>query len=564
MRAYLYTIIFLSVLISCQNKETADLIIINASVQSVDSTFQEYQAVAVKDGNILALGTSEEIKELAEEDKTKIIDAEGQFVMPGFIEGHGHFIGLGRAQQNINLLHTSSWQEVVDQVAEKAKDANPGEWIVGRGWHQEKWNEVPGLTVQGYPYHHAISAVSQKNPVVLYHASGHGLMANQLAMNAASISNETMEIQGGEIVRDADGEPIGVFEENAMQPIRDAFSKYQKSIDPSELRQKWNEAVDLAVESCLQNGITSFQDAGLPMRDIKRLTEMAEEGQLPIRLWSMVRQTSDKIRDSLSTLRVIDAGDRHFTCRAIKTDLDGALGSYGAWLLEPYNDKENFSGQNTTSIEEVEALAELAIQQDMQLCVHAIGDRANREFLDIAESFDLAGKDARWRSEHAQHINPVDIPRFAELDVIASMQAIHCTSDSPFVVQRLGVERAKNGAYVWKSLLEAGAVVTNGTDAPVEEVNPLASYYAMVTRKRNPSAEPFFEEECLSREQALHSYTLANAYAAFEEEWKGSLEVGKVADIVILDKNLLTCSNEDILNAEVKYTIVNGEIVYQL
>jgi hypothetical protein len=263
-------------------------------------------------------------------------------------------------------------------------------------------------------------------------------------------------------------------------------------------------------------------------------------------------------------LPIINAGNHFFTCRAIKSEVDGALGSFGAWLLRPYSDKSDFHGQNTTPIENVEAIAKLATDNDLQLCVHAIGDRANQEVLNIFEKNLNGKKDLRWRIEHAQHLDPADIPRFAKMGAIASMQGIHCTSDAPFVVKRLGEQRACNGAYAWRALLDAGAVVSNGTDAPVEDVSPLESFYATVTRKRFavPKIE-FFPEQKLTRAEAIHSYTLACAYAAFEEQDKGSLEVGKWADLVVLSKDLLNCSDEEILQTQVMMTVVGGKVKHK-
>lgn len=550
---------------SCQPpNKYADKVIINGDVQTVNANFDKAEAVAIKDGKILQVGTNEEIMKWVSDDHTSIVDVKGAFVMPGFIEGHGHFTSVGRAIQNLNLINTKSWQEIVQAVKGKVDQAKDGEWIVGRGWHQEKWNQSPGPTVNGYPSHKMLSEISPNNPVVLYHASGHGLMANEQAMNKAKVSVETPDPVGGAIVRDASKNAIGVFEENAMGVITSQYYDYIHTLPAESVEQKWQESVQLAAQESISKGITSFQDAGSSFDDVRRFKVLAEEGKLPLRLWAMIRHSSKDMKGRLNEVKMIDVGNKFFTCKAIKTELDGALGSYGAWLLESYDDRDDFKGQNTTTVEEVETIAKMAIEHDMQLCVHAIGDRANREVLDIVERLGKEKtKAGRWRMEHTQHIDPTDIPRFKELGVIASMQAIHCTSDSPFVVDRLGEKRAREGAYVWRSLIDAGAVVTNGTDAPIEDVNPLASYYASVTRKRSPGEPAFFPEQALTREEGLRAYTISNAYAAFEEEWKGSLEVGKVADITVLSKNIVTCPEDEILNANVLYTIVDGEIKYK-
>lgn len=569
MRIAIFLLLLSCFLQACQQYEKADLLLLNGNIYTVDEKMPRAQALAIRSGLILQVGTNEEIEKL-KDDQTQIIDLQGQFTMPGFIEGHGHFSGMGYSLIDLNFLKSKNWNEILQAVAEAAKSAKPGEWIIGRGWHQEKWNEALERHVQGYPCHDDLSEVSPHNPVLLRHASGHALMANKAAMDAAGISRETPDPKGGHIVRDASGEAIGVFEERAMEAIAKVHQEYLETLSPEDRLKRWYQGIELAQQECLRQGVTSFQDAGSSFDEIDRYKKMAEEGKLDIRLWAMVRHRSEELKGKLSGFPILDAGKRHFTCRAIKTELDGALGSYGAWLLADYNDKPGFTGQNTTPVEEVKAIAALARDHGMQLCVHTIGDRANRELLNLMEELTAAeGKDLktlRWRSEHAQHIDPQDIPRFAQLGVIASMQGIHCTSDAPFVVKRLGEERARTGAYPWHSLLEAGAVVTNGTDVPVEDISPLECFYASVTRRRHQSGNTgleLFPEQKMTREQALHSYTMACAYAAFEDKWKGSLTPGKVADIVVLSNDLLTCPDEDILKTQVVMTLVGGAVKYR-
>ena len=546
-----------------EDSSPIDSIFVNGNIYTVDPERPRVKAIAVSEGRIAALGSNEEIREMTGS-KTKIIDLQGQFLMPGFIEGHGHFSGLGSSLLNLNFLKSQNWDEVVSMVEERARTAEPGEWIIGRGWHQEKWDRTPERNIHGYPFHESLSAVSPDNPVMLRHASGHSLYANAKAMELAGISRETAAPAGGEIVRDVEGNAIGVFEERAMRPVMEAHQRYLDELDADELERQWYRAIETAEAECLANGITSFQDAGSSFTEIERYTRMAENGELDLRLWAMLRHPYDTMVNRMEGLRRVGVGNEYFTCRAIKTEVDGALGAFGAWLLEPYHDKPDFVGQNTTEISEVDRIADLALQHDMQLCVHAIGDRANREVLDImADKFSKTeATDLRWRIEHAQHLNVSDIPRFAELGVIASMQAVHATSDAPFVEKRLGTERAAEGAYAWRSLLDAGVVVTNGTDAPVEDVSPLESFYATVTRRReNPSME-FFPEQAMSREEAVRSYTLSCAYAAFEEDLKGSLEVGKMADFVVLSQDLLTCSDEELKAIQVLGTVVDGKVRY--
>ncbi|TAK43709.1 MAG: amidohydrolase [Saprospiraceae bacterium] len=568
MRILSLLILLLS-LAACQPHETADTILLNGNIYTVDSQMPKAQALAIKGGRIMHLGTNEEIEKF-KGPKTKVINLDGKFAMPGFIEGHGHFSSLGQSLMNLNFLKSRSWAGIVEQVRQTAAKAQPGEWIFGRGWHQEKWTEPLDRQVQGYPFHDELSAASPNNPVLLEHASGHAVFANKKAMEAAGISRETPDPTGGRIVRGPSGEAIGVFEEQAAQAIYKVYQEYLGSLSEKDRLERWYKGIELAEKECLSKGITSFQDAGSSFDEIERYQAMTEKGELDLRLWAMVRHSSADLKDHLNGFPIINAGRHFFTCRAIKTELDGALGSYGAWLLAPYNDNPGSTGQNTTPIDEVKAIATLARDHGMQLCVHTIGDRANRELLNIMQELTAAGgkdlKSLRWRSEHAQHIDPADIPRFANLGVIAAMQGIHCTSDAPFVVKRLGVERARTGAYAWRSLLNAGAVVTNGTDAPVEDVSPLECYYATVTRRRHQEKDKgleLFPEQRMTRQEAIKSYTLSCAYAGFEEDWKGSLMPGKVADIVVLSNDLLTCPEEEILKTEVVMTMVGGKVLYE-
>jgi predicted amidohydrolase YtcJ len=540
------------------------MILINGKIATMDQNNPSAEAIAFQGDRILAIGSIADVEALKNE-QTKVIDLKGNFAMPGFIEGHGHFSGLGKSLMDLNFLKTKNWQEIVNMVAEAAKTAKPGEWIEGRGWHQEKWNEIVERNVHGYPYHDELSAVSPDNPVLLRHASGHGVFANKKAMELGGISAETLSPIGGEIVRDGSGEAIGMFEERAMSLVYAAFREYEKTLSPEDLEKRWYQAIELAQEECLKKGITSFQDAGSKYFEIERYTQLAKEGKFDLRLWAMLRHSYEEMNGNLKQFPIIDAGNHFFTCRSIKTEVDGALGSYGAWLLKSYNDKQHFVGQNTTTIEEVTNIARLAAENDLQLCVHAIGDRANREVINIFENQIKANptKDWRWRIEHAQHLHPEDIPRFKEWGIIASMQGIHCTSDAPFVVDRLGEKRAREGAYPWRSLLDAGVLIANGTDAPVEDVDPLESFYASVTRKRADTGLEFFTEQKMTREEGLYSYTLGNAFAGFEEKDKGSLEVGKLADVTVLTKDLRNCEDEEILETEVVYTIVGGEVKFE-
>lgn len=561
-------LLVLVLLNACQpltESTVADTILSNGNFYTVDPTNPGAEAVAIRDGRILMVGSNEEVGALRG-DSTVVLDLQGRFAMPGFIEGHGHFSGLGQSLIHLNFLKSRSWNEIVQMVAEAAQKAEPGEWITGRGWHQEKWSEPLERSVLGYPYNDLLNEVAPNNPVMLRHASGHSLLANAKAMEAAGISAETPDPFGGEIVRDSRGEAIGVFEETAMGLIEKVYGDYRATLSSEQKKKEWLRGISLAEEECLSKGVTSFQDAGSSFEEIDWYTELAQKGELDLRLWAMISGRQDDLEEKAANFPQVGIGNDFFTVRAIKGYMDGALGAFGAWLLKPYSDKPDSYGKNTTDIDTLKKWAQIAFDNGLQYCVHAIGDRGNREVLDIFEQqfkSDPSQKGLRWRVEHAQHLDTADIPRFKEMEVIASMQGIHCTSDAPFVVKRLGEERARLGAYPWRTLLDNGVIIANGTDAPVEDVDPIECFYASVTRKRADSGMEFFPEQRMTREEAIYSYTLGNAFAAFEEKLKGSLEKGKVADIVVLSKDLTACSDEEVLETEVLMTIVDGKVKYE-
>jgi hypothetical protein len=374
-------------------------------------------------------------------------------------------------------------------------------------------------------------------------------------MSVSDINAATPNPPGGEILKDAAGKPTGLLRETASGLVHTGRG------DPARTRQ----ALELASQEVASKGVTSFQDAGSSFATIDLMKQMIDEGQIRVRLWVMVRDSEAREAALLKKYRIIDYGNAHLTVRAIKRQIDGALGSRGAWLLEPYADKPDSAGFNTASIQAITQTAEAAMANDYQFCVHAIGDRANRETLDIFDRVFKANpskQNLRWRIEHAQHLSRADIPRFGQLGVIASMQGVHATSDAPYVLERLGAKRAEEGAYVWQKLLKSGAVVSNGTDAPVEDVDPIANYYATVSRKTKDGSV-FYPDQRMSRMEALKSSTLDAAYAAFEESSRGSLKAGKLADMTVLSKDITTIPEEEIPGTRVVYTIVGGRVVYR-
>jgi predicted amidohydrolase YtcJ len=550
---------------SCgRESESADMVLLNGKVVTMDEGQPVTEALAIRGDSIVSVGSNVDIRRHIGE-STRVVDIGGMLAIPGFIDGHGHLLMLGRSKMNLDLSKAKGWDEIVSIVEDKIRKSKPGEWIIGSGWHQEKWDRTPSPELEGYPTDETLSGISPKNPVLLKHASGHALFANAEARRIAGVTKETADTEGGRILRDSKGNPMGVFFDTAQRLISKAHRDSLATRAPEEVEAYSREAMRLAVQECLTKGVTSFQDASSSFQSIELYKKLVEEKGLGIRLWVMVSESNKELRENLARYRIIDFGDKRLTVRAVKKFMDGALGSHTAWLLEPYTDLPGSTGLNVDSPEEIMETARIAMKHGFQLCVHGIGDRANREILNIYETVFKENPNSgnlRWRIEHAQHLSAADIPRFARLGVLASMQAVHCTSDGPWVIKRLGAQRAEEGAYVWRKLMRSEALVTNGTDAPVEDLNPLANFYAAVTRKL-PNGSIFYPDQRMSREEALRSCTINNAYAAFEEDSKGSLVPGKLADVTILSKDIMTVSEDEILSARVVYTIVGGRIMYQ-
>jgi predicted amidohydrolase YtcJ len=544
--------------------EPADLVLTNGHIATVDTAKPTAEALAVRGDTIEAVGTISEIKAYIGQ-KTEVIDLNGRFAMPAFTEAHAHFRGVGQAKLHLELAKARTWDDIVAMVAAAAKKAQPGEWILGRGWHQEKWDHPPAGAVEGFPTHELLSKAAPNNPVLLTHASGHATIANAKAMELAGVTRKTPNPPGGEILKDRAGNPIGIFREQASDLVDKALSDTLATRTPEQVDADAIREVEMADREYISKGIVSVHDAGVGFDTVDLYKKLADQGRLNVRLYVMLGESTAKLAGNLSKYRMIDAAGSHLTVRSIKRLMDGALGSRGAWLLEPYADMPTSTGLNTVAPEEMKATVQLAIENGFQVCTHAIGDRANRETLDVYEAAFKAHPDRtdlRWRVEHAQHLAAADIPRFGALGVIASMQGIHCTSDAPYVLARLGAQRAEEGAYVWQKLMKSGAVVANGTDAPVEEVDPLPGYYALVTR-RQKNGEVFYGDQRMTREQALRAYTYNGAYAAFEEKSRGSLTPGKLADITVLSADITKVPEEEIRQAEVLYTIAGGKVRYK-
>ncbi|MBT8223667.1 MAG: amidohydrolase, partial [Eudoraea sp.] len=508
---YLWAILALLLISACSGpeKESATLLIYGGPIYTVDSTQATVEAVATKDNTILFAGSLAEVEQYKTE-QTQLIDLDGKTMTPGLIEGHGHFMGLGYNELSLDLMNTTSYQEIIDAVAEKVKTAAPGEWITGRGWHQSKWDQMPADTVLGFQTHDRLSDVSPDNPVYLRHASGHAGFANAKAMEIAGIrvlSREgvsPLEIEGGEVIRDALGRPTGIFNERAQTLI----TKHIPENTPETDIQAFEEAV----AACHRHGITGFHDAGIGRGTIALYNSMKAADKMKVRMYAMLTGWDKELLNEWYEKGPAVDPEHLFTIRSIKLNCDGALGSRGAWLLEPYSDRPDHFGHETLPMEFVKETSLNGLQHGFQVCSHAIGDRANREILDRYETAfnELPDQtpDHRFRIEHAQHLHPEDIPRFAELGVIPAMQAVHLSSDRPWAIDRLGEKRIKEGAYMWQDLLQSGIPIVNGTDVPVEPLNPIASYYASVSRKtlKGVPEGGYEPEQKMTREQALRSY----------------------------------------------------------
>ena len=534
-------------------KSSADLALINGTVYTMDGNRPKAQAVAVIGNRIAVVGVNEDVEPFIGPD-TRVIDLEGQTMVPGLKESHGHLMGIGVAKMTVDLVGISGYDELIERVLAAAEDIEEGEWITGRGWHEEKWSDRSSLTVRGFMTHHRLSEAVPDIPVYLRRADGHAAFANARTMELMGIDRDTQSPEGGDVIKDADGNPTGILVDKAMGLVN----------VPSFTDNQRRQALELGIQECLANGITMFDDAGVGLDGIELYKEYADQGRLDMRVYVMA--------SNLHTMRALQKpwshDDGFLSVRAVKMYGDGALGSRGAWLLEPYHDDPGNSGFYTTPPDSIYEAARYGLEHGWQVCTHAIGDRGNRMMLDMYEKamkeFPHV-KDHRFRDEHTQILDEADIPRFARLGVIASMQGIHATSDLPWAPDRLGHARTEEGGYVWQKLLKEGVKIINGTDAPVEDVSPIASFYASVTREL-PDGTPeggMFGDQRMSRYEALRSYTLDAAFGSFHEDLLGSIEPGKLADFTVLSKDIMTVPENQILDTEILYTIVDGKVRYE-
>jgi predicted amidohydrolase YtcJ len=536
---------------SLGGQQPADLIVTHARIYTVDDSHPFVSALAVRGGRVAFVGAEREALVLRGP-STRMIDAGGQTVIPGMIDAHAHLFGLGTFLRDIDLTDTRSYEAIVARVAARVKDAPAGGWIIGRGWDQNKWGDTR------FPTHEALSRVTPFSPVALRRIDGHAVLANAAAMKAAGVTAATKDPSGGRIERTASGEPTGVFVDNAMALI--------DRVIPPLSHDEMRAATVAAVAESNKYGLVGLTDAGEPREVIDVFEELAKAGQFSLRAYVMVGDDSADIAHYFARGPQTALYDGHLWIRSIKLYADGALGSRGAALLDPYTDDPKNSGLLKTAPEHLKDVSTQALRHGFQVGTHAIGDRGNRVALDAYEAALKAvpTTDHRFRIEHVQVLDHADVPRFAQLGVIPSMQAVHQTSDMYWAPTRLGYARTF-GAYAWRSLLNTGVIIPNGSDFPVERVNPLFSFHAAVSRQDDDNWPPggWFPEQKMTRDEALKAMTIWAAFAGFQEQVTGSLTPGKFADFVILDRDIMTVPESEILGTHVTATYIAGRAVFE-
>jgi len=561
MMKYLKLLFFISLvwtlcLISCGRQKPADLVLRNGKIATVDETFSLHEAVAVQGGKIIFVGNNEEVEPFIGS-RTQIIDLKGKLVLPGLIDAHGHIHSLGKSLSELNITGTASFQQIIDKVAEKVRTVKSGEWIVGGRWDQNDWDN------KKFPVHDALSRVSPDNPVFLLRIDGNAGFANKKALELAGITKDTPDPFGGKIIRKKSGEPTGVLVNRAQEPI------IARIPEPTEEENKGRFLK--AVESCLSVGLTGVHEAGIGPEHLKMYKELIDEDNLHMRIYAMLGKEEDtSLEGDLAAYfrqhRIEEYGNYMLSARSVKLFFDGALGSRGAAFFEPYSDDPGNNGLLRITTEYIYQVSKAALEAGMQVNTHCIGVRGNSLCLDAYERAlkEAPKADHRFRIEHAQIMRLEEINRFVSLGVVPAMQPTHCTSDMYFVEDRVGQERAR-GAYAWRSFLDAGLKIPCGSDFPVESNNPMFGIYAAITRQdaKGWPEGGWYPEQRMTREEAIKGFTIWAAYGAFMEDVLGSIEVGKLADLTVLDKDILTVEPIEILTTKPVYTIVGGTIRYQ-
>jgi predicted amidohydrolase YtcJ len=532
--------------------QAPDLILHNARIYTMVADRPTAEAIAMRGDRITRVGTNADVLALGGS-TTRVVDVSGATIIPGLQDAHGHFTGLGASMQSIDLRGTTTYEQVVGLVRNRAAAARAGEWIVGRGWDQNDWPD------KQWPTNELLSAASPNNPVYLTRVDGHAGLANRRAMDLAGVSEATADPAGGRLIRGAGNQPSGVLIDTAQALVSSKI--------PPVGNAQLEEQILLADRETRRLGLTLVHDAGTDGRTVEAYKRLIDAGRLKTRLYVMLRGPLPTLQQAFDQGPIADYGNHRLAVRAIKVVADGALGSRGAAMLEPYSDEAGTTGLLTTPPDEVYAQTLAASKAGFQTAIHAIGDRANRLVMDIFERVQRevpASGALRMRIEHAQILDRAEIPRFATLNVIASMQPTHATSDMPWVPARIGRERMEEGAYVWRKLMSSGATIASGSDFPVELANPMLGFHAAITRQ-DPAGQPpsgWLPGERMTREEALASFTRNAAFAAHAETRLGTLEAGKLADLVVLSKDIMRVAPPEILTTTVRMTIIGGEVVY--
>ena len=537
--------------------EPADVVFVNGNVYTVNEKQPRAEAIAVKGDRVVFIGSNANAKRF-QGGGTRVIDLHGETVVPGMTDAHYHFIGVGQREMNLNLEGITNLEDFLAKVKERVDRAKPGEWVTGRGWIETFWK--PPV----FPTRWDLDKISPNNPVFLTRADGHGAVANSAALRIGGVTKDSKDPFGGQILRDKQtGEPVGMLLDNAQGFV----SRHLPAPTQAEIQQ----AIILANKRSIELGLTQIQDPGGSYRDVDLYKKLYGEGKLKLRIYKAVYGPGPEAKRLLSEGPIIEAFGSRFNLRTIKVVSDGALGSRGAALLAPYSDTPDSSGFLRVKEEDLLPMLKEALQKGIQVETHAIGDYANRFILDEYEkALNAVPKserkiaEPRWRDEHSQIVNPIDIPRFAKLGIIPSMQASHAIGDLHFAPSRLGMKRLE-GAYAWQSFIKSGVIVPGGSDAPVERGEPMIEFYAAVARKdiRGFSGEGWHPEEKVTREQALKMLTIWPAHAAFEENVRGSIEVGKLADLTILSADIMKIPEMEILKTHCVMTVIGGEVVYE-
>ena len=534
---------------------SADVVVRNGVIYTVNELAPRAEAVAITGGRIVFVGDEAEVEDYIGPD-TQVIDLDGATAVPGLTDSHYHLSGVGNRELTLNLEGSSSLEDFLDRVEAAVDLRDPGEWVTGRGWIEAQWPESE------FPTRRDLDRVSPTNPVYLTRADGHSGVANSEAIRMAGVTRATPDPFGGEIMKESGGEPHGMFVDAAQGLIREHI--------PSTTESNQVRNLEVGIATALEEGWTSVHIPGGSLADVDRLKRLYESGAAKLRIYYAVRGPGEDANRLLEEGPEIGLYDNHLTVRSIKVAVDGALGSRGAWLLEPYADYDT-SGFPTQDFDEVRALVEEGLRKGIQVMIHAIGDRANREVIDMyakaQESVPVAERGAaepRLRIEHVQILHPDDVGRLAEVGILASMEPSHAITDLHFAPSRLGIERLA-GAYAWRDIIDSGVSIAGGSDAPVERGDPRIEFYAAVARKdlKGFQGEGWHPEQSVSREEALKMFTIWAAEAAFEEDSRGSLEVGKLGDLTVLSRDIMTVPEEEILEAETVMTIVGGEVVYR-